>query len=306
MAAQEQIIRPSDVAAVMEREKIELIKSTVARGTTDEELRLFLYTAQRTGLDPLTKQIHAIKRWNKKENREVMTIQTGIDGYRVVAERTQKLAGSDDPIYDNESGKHPGKATVTVYKMIDGQRCPFTASARWSEYVQTFNDGNPMGLWVKMPYLMLGKCAEALALRKAFPADLSGVYTFEEMAQADSVTSAVQQPVESTEQFDPNDDLKPVPSVAARPMLPPTPPPPAGSRIVTGKTITEAQGKRLMAIGFGNKLSKDEIAETVRGFGFNALNKITMAKYDEVCDALKPKQETAPASEEITDEDLPF
>jgi phage recombination protein Bet len=303
MAAQESIIRPADVSAVMEREKIELIKATVAKGTTDEELRLFLYTAQRTGLDPLTRQIHAIKRYNRKENREVMTIQTGIDGYRVVAERTGKLAGSDDPIYDSESGLHPGKASVTVYKMIDGQRCPFTASARWSEYVQTFPDGKPMGLWVKMPYLMLGKCAEALALRKAFPADLSGVYTFEEMSQADSAvtTSPTQEP---TEHYDAADDTKPVPSVAARQQAAPAAAPPAQQqqRRPTGRTISEAQQKRFWAIAKGNNLGKDDMVRVVRQFGFNGIAQITMDKYEAVCEALK-----RPAhSDEVQDDDIPF
>ena len=167
-------------------EKIALIKQTVAVGATDLELQLFLYTAKRTGLDPLTRQIYAIKRWNSQAGKETMTIQTGIDGYRLIADRTNKLAGIADAVFDTEADAHPGKATVTVTKMIDGVKCEFTASARWSEYVQTKKDGNPTAMWVKMPYLMLGKCAEALALRKAFPADLSGVYTFEEMSQADT------------------------------------------------------------------------------------------------------------------------
>lgn len=87
---------------------------------------------------------------------------------------------------------HPNKATVTVYRMVSGTRVPFTASARWKEYAQTDKDGNPVAMWKKMPYLMLAKVAEALALRKAFPNDLSGLYTNEEMAQAD-----VEQPPQS-------------------------------------------------------------------------------------------------------------
>lgn len=156
------------------REKIDLIKRTIAADASDDELQLFLYTAKRTGLDPLARQIYAIKRGGK------MTIQTGIDGYRVIADRTGKLAGISDYEFDSEEGKFPKKATVTVKKVVNGAIAEFTATARWGEY----NAGGSM--WAKMPYLMLGKCAEALALRKAFPADLSGIYTTEEMQQADS------------------------------------------------------------------------------------------------------------------------
>lgn len=156
-------------------EQIELIKTTIAKDASDDELKLFIYTASRVGLDPLAKQIHFVKRGGQ------MTIQTGIDGYRAIAERTGTLAGIDDAIFDSETALHPNKASVTVYRMVAGQRVGFTASARWVEYSQ------PQGfMWKKMPYLMLGKCAESLALRKAFPNDLSGLYTNEEMAQADS------------------------------------------------------------------------------------------------------------------------
>src|SRR6185437_13023824 len=96
--------------------KVELIKRTIAKGCTNDELDLFLYQARRTGLDPLAKQIHAIKRWNNKENREVMSIQTGIDGFRLIADRTGQYAGSDDAVLDDE--KEPKKATITVYKMV--------------------------------------------------------------------------------------------------------------------------------------------------------------------------------------------
>jgi phage recombination protein Bet len=155
------------------QEQVELIKNTVAKGATDDELKLFLYTARRTGLDPLTKQIHFVKRGGQ------MTIQTGIDGYRAIAERTGELAGITDPLYEVEGDK-PIKAIVKVYRSKNGMMAEFAASARFTEYVAY----GP--LWQKMPYLMLGKCAEALALRKAFPNDLSGLYTNEEMAQAES------------------------------------------------------------------------------------------------------------------------
>jgi phage recombination protein Bet len=152
----------------------------------DEDLLLFLYVAKRTGLDPLTKQIYAIYRWNNRQGKELMTIQSSIDGMRLVAQRTKQYSGQDDVIYlpIDESTKYPKKASVTVYKAIEGNKVGFTASARWAEYVQTDAKGMPTHMWDHMPYLMLGKCAEALALRKAFPNELSGIYAEEEMAQS--------------------------------------------------------------------------------------------------------------------------
>ena len=165
--------------ALFDRETVELIKRNVAKGATDDELKIFLHQAQKTGLDPLAKQIYFRKQ--KTKTGDQMTIITGIDGYRLVADRTGLYAGNEDPVFDDE--ERPLKATVTVHKLIGGIRCPFTASARWDQYYP----GDAQGfMWRKMPHLMLGKCAEALALRKAFPAELSGLYVREEMDQAGS------------------------------------------------------------------------------------------------------------------------
>ena len=168
----------------LSREQIELVKSTVAKGATDEELKLFLYVCKIRGLDPLARQIHAIKRYSGDELQ--LTIQTGIDGYRVIAERTGSYAGNDDPVFGPEVqepwGKRPEWATATIWKMVGGQRYAFAATARWAEYFPSHEKSQ--FFWKKMPYGQLAKCAEALALRKAFPNDLSGVYTDEEMQQA--------------------------------------------------------------------------------------------------------------------------
>lgn len=172
--------------SVIEREsdysdaQVELIRKTVAAGCSNDELALFLEVCRGSGLNPFMKQIYAIKRGDK------MTVQTGIDGYRLLAARTGALAGIDDALYDSEEGEHPAWAQVTVWRLVQGQRVPFSAKARWREYAGLNKDGNPVAMWAKMPWLMLGKCAEALALRKAFPAELSGVYTAEEMEQADN------------------------------------------------------------------------------------------------------------------------
>ena len=170
--------------------QLDLIKTTIAPGVDDDQLALFVEIAKRTGLDPFSRQIYAILRNQKEGERWVkkMTVQTGIDGYRAIAARTGALAGIDDPVYDSEDADQPKRATVTVWRFVQGQRVPFSATARWSEYKPEKGGG----MWDKMPYLMLGKCAEALALRKAFPNEISGVYTAEEMAQADNDETPVQ------------------------------------------------------------------------------------------------------------------
>lgn len=148
---------------------------------SEEHFQRFLYGIERHRLDPFANQIYAIQRWDNKAKIHKLTIQTGIDGYRVLADRSGKCAGNDDAVFDAE--QNPQRATVTVWKMIEGTRYAFTATARWDEYYP----GDKAGMmWQKMKHVMLAKCAEALALRKAFPAELSGLYTSEEMAQADS------------------------------------------------------------------------------------------------------------------------
>ena len=182
--------KDGDVWDNLKRPQIELIKRTVARGADDDELKLFLNVCRGTQLNPFLRQVHFVKRWNSKEGREVGTIQVGIDGFRAIAEGGGQYAGSDDAIFHNEAEmtlqskriiKAPEKATVTVYKLMDGNRYSFTASARWSEYFPGEKGGY---MWMKMPFGQLAKCAESLALRKAFPKLLSGLYTNEEMEQA--------------------------------------------------------------------------------------------------------------------------
>lgn len=175
--------RPVDVARVVTADELALIKTTVAVGATDAELKLFLFDCARQGVHPLDRLIHFTKRSGK------YTPITSIDFMRIRAAETGEYAGSDDPdfngyVTDGADGP-PHRATVTVWRLVQGQRCSFTATARWAEYKPEQNDF----MWRKMPHTMLGKCAEALALRKGFPRQLAGLYAKEEMEQADSTSS---------------------------------------------------------------------------------------------------------------------
>jgi phage recombination protein Bet len=181
---------------VFSKDEEELIRKTFGHNLTKNEFELFLYTAKGVGLNPLRRQIYAIKR--KQYNPETrsyedrMTIQTGIDGFRAVSFRNGSTIPGKEPEFRYTTEKSPanpiGLISATAYLKVHGQDGKYhevSATAYWDEYVP-LKDGKPMAMWAKMPRTMLAKCAEALLHRRCNPEQLSGIYTSEEMNQADA------------------------------------------------------------------------------------------------------------------------
>lgn len=157
------------------------LKQLGIKNASTGDLQVFFHQAKRTGLDPFARQIYMIERSGRQ------TIQTSIDGFRIIAQRSNNYGGQTPAEWCGEDGvwkdvwlsdKPPVAARIGVYYK-DAQH-PTYAVAKWDSYAVAQNP-----IWKKMPDLMLAKCAEALALRKAFPNDLSGIYTSDEMSQAD-------------------------------------------------------------------------------------------------------------------------
>lgn len=172
------------------REQLDLIKSTYAKGTTDAEFQLFVQTAQYRRLDILKRQICLIGFWDKDAQRNVFQPAVTIEGQRSKAEDTGLYRGQTKAEWCGPDAKWvdvwlsaepPAAARVGVYR--EGFAEPVYGVARFDSYAARDKEGRLKAMWAKMPDHMIAKVAEALAFRKAFPDDLGGLYTQEEMEQ---------------------------------------------------------------------------------------------------------------------------
>lgn len=223
--------QPATVSSITDgswtRAQVELVKRTVVHGVgeaTDDELALFEYVCHHTGLNPFLGQIWAIRRKEQIDNawQERMTIQVGIAGYRLIAERTSRYEGMLGPLWCGTDGqwrdvwldaKPPAACKVGILKR--GFREPLWAVATFAEFAQKTRSGELSRFWRSMPANQLAKCAKALAFREAFPQETSGIYSDAELPEieVDHVTGEV---TASTGR----QDSAPIPALPAGPSVP--------------------------------------------------------------------------------------
>ena len=172
MATDLEVFTPRDV---------ETIKAVLAPGVSDEELALFGRVCSLLDLSPFRDEVALVGRYSKDAGRKVYKHQVTVHGRRVLAQRTGELRGIGGPEWTgprDEHGHHhwtdlwdssepPHAARVRVYRA--GWAEPAIGTVPWREFAQRDREGRLVGLWPSMPAHMLGKVAEALALRRAFP-----------------------------------------------------------------------------------------------------------------------------------------
>ena len=243
------------------QDQITLIRKTIAPDLNEGELAVFIEVCKRSKLDPFRKQIYAIKRGGKVSH------QTSIDGFRLIAERTGKYEGQLGPFWCGDDGKWtdvwlksgaPSASRVGVLR--EGFREPLWGVARFASYAQE-------SLWKKMPDVMIAKCAEALALRKAFPEDLSGLYTSDEMAQADNEQAAPRET--RTAQAAPHE---------------PAPPADETPFVAQMTSSLEEAGRT------GDRASVARLAKTIREKGSDGARKALQAAYKSALESIQARE----------------
>ncbi len=187
-ASPAQGVPPASIQSPYSSEEVQALRllKVIPENAPPAALWLLHRYAVDSNLSPFKRQIYLQLRTVNDEPS--YSVELGIDGLRAIAEKAGSYAGSDDATFEYDKGGQVQKASVTVWKIVKNIRCPFAASARWMEYCPP---DKRAFMWRKMPHGQLAKCAEALALRKAFP-NLGGFYITEEMDQAGEILSAAE------------------------------------------------------------------------------------------------------------------
>lgn len=197
---------PKDIGDMDARKWRVLCESVFPNAKTSEAIVMALDYCKARKLDPFKRPVNIVPMWNKTLKKNVETVWPSINEVQVTASRTGKYAGMDEPkwgelktkIFEgkvkgyNEDGEwqdnvamklevtYPEWCSVTVYRLVDGQRCAFTEPVFWEEaYARIGKSDIPNAMWAKRARGQLLKVAKAFSLRAAFPEE--GEYVAEEM-----------------------------------------------------------------------------------------------------------------------------
>lgn len=227
------------------------LKNSFYPGAKDESIEMVIAYCRAAGLDPMTKPVHIVPMNVKKpgsrdyEWRDV--VMPGIELYRIKADRSGKYAGQDDAVFGPDVERwnmtFPQWCKITVYKMVEGSRVPYSAKVFWLEsYATQGKDSDaPNAMWRKRPYGQIEKCAEAAALRKAFP-EVGAQPTVDEMAGKTLLADAMPEQAAPVRSGQPRVKIMmgiaaPTPTVEAEQPAPALPPP-ADMDPETGEVVT--------------------------------------------------------------------
>lgn len=179
--------------ALSEPELLKVLGSSLYPGAAPDSIRLVLGYCKAAGLDPMQKPVHIVPMWDGKAKQMRDVVMPGVNLYRTQASRSQQMAGISEPEFGpmlaekigGQEIKFPEWCRVTVRRLLpNGQVADFTATEFWIENYAVKGGAEksvaPNAMWTKRPRGQIAKCAEAQALRKAFP-EIAGAATAEEM-----------------------------------------------------------------------------------------------------------------------------
>jgi phage recombination protein Bet len=174
-----------------ENELIDVLRNSLYPGAKPESIKLVLGYCRARGLDPMKKPVHVVPMYNREAGGVIDVVMPGVNSYRTDAARTGEYVGKSEPEYGPDTTKSLGGVETTfplwckivVKRLIHGKECEFVAKEYWLEnYATKKRDTQaPNDMWFRRPYGQLAKCAEAQALRMAFPEETGGTNTNDEM-----------------------------------------------------------------------------------------------------------------------------
>lgn len=179
--------------AMDEKELIDVLRNSLYPGAADQSIKLVIGYCRASGLDPMQKPVHIVPMWDRNTSAMRDVVMPGIGLYRVQAARSGDYAGVSEPEFGPDVTAKVGGVEITypswckvIVKrlMSNGSVAEFAATERWLENYAVKGGKEksvaPNAMWMRRPYAQLAKCAEAQALRKAFP-EISAQPTAEEM-----------------------------------------------------------------------------------------------------------------------------